>query len=99
MRRIVRYIFDALTVLSLILFAATVAVWVRSYFANDWIGRIHHTPGIETEDHHVWLIWNCGILELDGGGDPIEYFSHVHWQRQNCPIDRRRTLIGWDRPP
>jgi hypothetical protein len=97
MSRLVRYISNGLAVLSLILFVVTVAVWVRSYFANDWIGRVHYAPGIENEDHHLWLISNCGILELSGGGDPIQNFSHVRWERRHFLIDKR-PLYGMDGP-
>jgi hypothetical protein len=53
MRRLPRILLNVITALSLILFAATVALWVRSYLRHDMIGyrgewisaRIESAPG------------------------------------------------------
>ena len=61
------------------LFAAVVGVWVRSFWVSDWVGRVYYTPGIVTEDHHVYLRTVRGKAVLVGGGDPPGNFSHVRW--------------------
>ena len=70
MKRLRRIILSALTAMSLVLCMATVGLWVRSHFANDWLGRVNYTPGIPSEDHHLWLSANLGMFEVVGGGDP-----------------------------
>ena len=56
MKRIGRYILNTLTVLSLVLCVATVALWVRSYFASECltIARYDFAPaGVTTEEYHL----------------------------------------------
>lgn len=64
---------------ALLLCAATCAAWARSYWAVERVGIVRHTPGIDSEDHHVYLLVNWGVAELTVGGDPPENFSHVRW--------------------
>ena len=44
MKRLARILFKALTVLSLLLFAATVALWVRGYWRSDGFGWARPQP-------------------------------------------------------
>jgi hypothetical protein len=97
-RPMTRPLMHIASVLSLLLCLAAVALWVRSYFANDWIGRVHYSAGIDSEDHHLWLEANCGVLRLTGGGDPAEHFSAVRWERRRFPVDRGRSDFGTDEP-
>lgn len=99
MKRLARHLFTLCSALSLVLCVALCAVWVRSYFARDGLGRLHYTPGIDKEDHHIWVQANCGVFEVFGGGDPVENFSAVKWQRQNLPVERDRLPRRTDEPP
>jgi hypothetical protein len=87
-----------LTLLSRLLIVATAAVWVRSYYANDWLGRIHYAPNVPNEDHHVWLKANRGTFHLIGGGDPIENFSQVRWEWQHNLVYPDIGVWGIDGP-
>jgi hypothetical protein len=65
-------------VTSLVMCIATGAMWGRSYFVSDRVGRVHHTPPIN-EDHHVYLQSDRGVLRLIWGGDSAENFSDIKW--------------------
>lgn len=45
MKRFLRILLDAATVLLLVLCAATIVLWVRSYWVYDMLGRIVDKPG------------------------------------------------------
>src|SRR5258706_13945230 len=85
--------------MSPVLCMATVGLWVRSHFANDWLGRVNYTPGIPSEDHHLWLSANLGMFEVVGDGDPAENFSRVQWERRRFPVDRDWRGLRRDGPP
>ena len=98
---------NLLTLASLLLCVAAVALWVRSYWVSDWVGRVNYTPGIDSENHHVYLWTNRGTASLVGGGDPAENFSNVRWVRRRWgagdgalgrdgPRWLRAIGIGWD---
>jgi hypothetical protein len=92
-------LFTLLSVLSLVLCVATCVLWVRSYFVDDWVGRVHFSPGIDSEDHHVWVRSSGGVLELVGGGDPVENFRAVRWEWRRWPVDGAHRILRGDEPP
>jgi hypothetical protein len=85
--------------LSLNLCLMTAVMWARSYSASYGVGRIHYAPGIDTEDHHVWVSTDRGIFEIVGGGDPIENFSDVRWEWRRLSTKNYPTLYKGDEPP
>jgi hypothetical protein len=102
-----RRLLDLLALASLLLCVAAAALWVRSYWVSDWVGRVCYTPGIDSEDHHVYLRTDSGTASLVGGGDPAENFHNVRWvwQRSGAgdgalgrdgPPWLRAIGIGWD---
>jgi hypothetical protein len=95
MRRRLSTLVSALLVLA---FLGTSAIWIGSYYVNAWVGRVHYAPGIDSEDHHVWLVANCGMLSLITGGDPVENFPAVHWEWRQMPPDPGSTYIHGDGP-
>jgi hypothetical protein len=62
MRRVLRILLNAATVLSLMLCVATVGLWVRSYIRYDWLQMIHGPAGEELTAYHGRLIY----LHWDG---------------------------------
>jgi hypothetical protein len=65
MRRARRILFNAVTALSLILFLATMVLWVRSYFVSDEV----YWHGFEDEGNRSYWTWNS----LDSGRGGIGY--------------------------
>lgn len=104
---VLRRLFTLASVLSLVLCAATVVLWVRSYFVSDWLGRLNYSPGGPNEDHHLWIRASCGWLYVNWGGDPAENFSAVRWKLMHLsadgdyPTDEPPVLraigVGWER--
>ena len=102
-----RRLLNLLAALSLALCVATVALWVRSYWVSDWVGRVNFSPGVPTEDHHVYLRIIRGTAAVVGGGDPARNFSHARWVRRrsepygyplgpDAPPWLRAAGIGWE---
>ncbi|HZN66034.1 MAG TPA: hypothetical protein VFB66_12130 [Tepidisphaeraceae bacterium] len=98
---------DPLTALLLLLTVAVAAVWVRSYYVSDWVGRVHYSPGVPSEDHHLYLRAVSGTAVLVGGGDPAENFPNTRWVWQRSdpwdyplgpdgPAGLRAFGIGWE---
>src|SRR5688572_20961793 len=98
MRRPARHLFTLCSGVSLLLCVAACVLWVRSYFMVERIGRVHHTPGIDSENHHLYLQADWGVARLTGGGDPAENFSDVGWVWERWPASRLRHF-GGDEPP
>jgi hypothetical protein len=77
MKGIGRYIYNALTVLSLVLCVATVGLWVRSYFVNDSFGwsSLEDSRSVGSR---------VGLIEFKHsrivGPDPIGGF-HSHYEK------------------
>jgi hypothetical protein len=77
-RRLLRYSFNVLAALSLLLSLATVVLWVRSYRAADCIGWAYssdNAPGfrlvgiVSTQRRRVgW--WMSAVAMLEGGDWP-----------------------------
>ena len=68
MRRVGRYIFNALTVLSLLLCVATVGLWVRSYIASDqiWLYLTGYARSDADYDaHEYWGVSSKGRTRWD----------------------------------
>lgn len=65
MRRLARWLLNALTALSLLLCLATAALWVRSYRVNDWVQWRYAT--------HPWREW---LLRTADGQVSI---AHTQW--------------------
>ena len=93
--------------LSLLLLLAVLGVWARSFWVADWVGRLHYSPGIPNENHHVYLRTARGAAVLIGGGDPASNFSHTRWVWERghpwaYPVGRdapplvRAVGIGWE---
>jgi hypothetical protein len=93
--------------LSLLLCVATALLWARSYFVSDWLGYIHYSPGVPSEDHHLYVQAVSGTAVITGGGDPAKNFSHTRWVwRRTDPWDHslgpdgpallRAVGIGWE---
>src|SRR5687768_12031752 len=109
MRTIVRHRFTILSAVSLLLLVAVCAVWVRSYYVIERVGRVWYAPDIDDENHHQYLFANWGVAELTVGGDPAENFPKVRWHWDRYPAyrsggfgaDPPRALkaigIGWSR--
>ena len=98
-RAVFRRLLTLASALSLLLCLATSALWARSYFVNDWFGRLHFSPGVPTEDHHLWIEANLGLLWVNWGGDPAENFSAVRWELRHLPADPARRDYPMDEPP
>jgi hypothetical protein len=68
-RRLPRILLNAATALSLVLFVATVVLWLRSYGGSDFIQR--QTPGAVTEhsvSHRtIGMQWTLGQIRLTRG--------------------------------
>ena len=92
-----RRLLNFLAALSLLLCVAVCVLWARSYRVSDWLGRVHYTPGIPSEDHHVYLRSISGTVALVGGGDPPGNFSEVRWVWQRS--EPWRYPLGPDGPP
>jgi hypothetical protein len=45
MARLLRYVIRTIVLISLILFLILGAVWIRSYWAGDFLSHVHDTPG------------------------------------------------------
>src|SRR5437763_7243 len=71
MTRLRRIIFNALTVLSLLLCVATIWMWVRSYQIADWWER---SDGYGNETNDFWTV----TLATSRGG--VEVVSDYHLQ-------------------
>ena len=105
----IRRLLDVLAALSLALCVVVVALWARSYWASDRVGRVRYTPGVWSEDHHIYLDFGRGTASLVVGGDRPECFTHARWVWQRSRpdagpfgMDEPRALravgIGWERP-
>lgn len=94
-----RRLLSILLVMSWALCATTCAVWLRSFYADDWVGRIHYAPGIDKEDHHLWISSHRGIISIVSGGDPADNFPNVRWEWRRLPIRPADNLIVADEPP
>jgi hypothetical protein len=66
MRRIPRILLNTLTLLSLLLFLAALAPWVRSYFVNDWLHYVTHPQGRQ---------WTQYSIASNKGSVYVSYFS------------------------
>jgi hypothetical protein len=102
-----RRLLNLLTALSLLLCVAVCVLWVRSYYVCDWVGRVYYSPGLPSEDHHLYLRSIFGTAVLAGGGDPAENFSDTRWVRRRSdawdyplgpagPSVLQALGIGWD---
>ena len=94
----IRRLLNLVAGVSLLLCVAACGLWVRSYWVSDWFGRINYTPGIPSEDHHLYLRANCGMAALVGGGDPAENFTRTQWVWRRSRPDRA-AQFGSDGPP
>src|SRR4051812_20393411 len=63
MRRLLRMLLNALTVLSLMLLVATVVLWVRGYYAAEgWIlGTERHTFHLVSARNGIYIAWFRGV--------------------------------------
>ena len=98
MRRRGLHLLALCSITSLLLCLTTCALWVRSYFVSDWIGRIHYAPGVPNEDHHAYLIVNRGAVTLNWGGDPAANFPLVRWTWERRPADNYFHWFAGDAP-
>ena len=104
MRRLIRILLNALTVLSLVLSVATVALWVRSYGGSDYVTRL--TPGPVTShsvSHRtIGAQWTLGQIRLVRG-EHTAYLprDYVPPERPPAPLWSRGRLgkghSGWQR--
>jgi hypothetical protein len=69
-RRLPRILLNAATVASLVLCVATAVVWVRSYWAADWLGY-------NGDEHAYWIAHTRG--RLMGARVLIGYHSDRRW--------------------
>jgi hypothetical protein len=105
-RRRRRILLNALTVLSLVLFAGMVMLWVRSYGGSDYVQR--QTPGVVTthsmSHRTVGVQWTLGQIRLTRGEHtvyfPRDYFPPSREQPAK-PLWGRGRLgrghVGWGR--
>ena len=92
------HLLNALTAVSLLLCVAVCVLWVRSCFVSDRLGRVHFTPGIDSEDHHVYAQADRGVLMLTWGGDAASMFSRVRWTYARFAPSQRRPVYRGDEP-
>ena len=84
MKRIGRYIFNALTLLSSLLCLATAAAWARSYFSADEFAKKDPFSGwtLMTARGHVAFMW---------------YRAHGIYRMVPSPYAHRELPPSWDR--
>ena len=82
---------------SLLLCVGTCGLWAWSYRSRERVGLVYYNPGIETEDHHLYLEAGGGTLGLIGGGLPAELFTRARWAWDR--FDPDGPGLGPDGPP
>jgi hypothetical protein len=103
-KRLRRHLLNALTLLSLLLFAATIALWVRSYGGSDYIQRqtpgnvtphsiSHHTTGVQWTLGQIRLTTGQHTAYLPPGYDPPQGPTTSLWGRGR--LGKGHT--GWER--
>jgi hypothetical protein len=107
-RRLVRIIVNALTVLSLLLCAATCVLWVRSYSGTDYLSRsqlLSSNPAEVTTRRHG-VAWTHGEVRVSAGTstylpagppDPAAYWGWGRLGPGHMGWDATPVASDWDR--
>ncbi len=111
MKRLRRIMFNALTVISLLLFVATVVLWVRSYWAMDWyrydvesswdgqrgrrVAIFESNRGIVGADLRWTHILVCGVDLTSRPPEVPEPSKHVIGSKLSCDNNK---ILGTSNP-
>ena len=102
MKRLLRILFNVLTVLSLLICLATVVLWVRSYRLADFIGYSHNDPpgprAVDWALHATSAGGRVAFIQLrDVYTDPVQISSQARerypsrwyrWDDRSVPVRR-----------
>jgi hypothetical protein len=98
MRRIGRWTFNATAAISLLLCAATVAMWVRSYYRTDLVqtwGAPRHSGRISNFEFGGELMWCKGrTLTLSSGVIRFDSYDGLTLFFQNGPPSWSYKVVG-----
>jgi hypothetical protein len=84
MRRIGRRVFNVAALLSLVLCLATVSLWVRSYWVQDYAARIGLRQYVTASCRGQLIFERLTALQIDGG-DPVPIASPPRFLHQSAP--------------